>query len=303
MSGLLIETKKKIGSFKNTKKITKAMELVAASKMRYFQKKAVASRAFAWDLIDILKRNGEIDNSSIYMEERKEGKTVFVLFTSDKGLCGALNSKLTKALFNSKEWNDTPEKDRLLLTIGKKSYDFAKFNGIPVEAKFVGLKEKMTPIDALEVIEPILKYWTEENVKNIIMVAPHYKNAFTYYPIVKSFLPLTPKNLTEHIGKEKELAEVKEDITTRSKNDYMIYEPGHEAVIEQLTENLVETLFIQAFFELKAAEYSSRMIAMKNATDNTDKIIEELTLDLNKARQQVITSELADLVNAAEAVQ
>lgn len=299
MSGLLIETKKKIGSFKNTKKITKAMQLVAASKMKFFQKKAVNSRQFAIDLLHILQmslKNQEVKNT--FTEIRTKGKTVFILFSSDKGLCGGLNNNLMKGIFQSKKWMETPEKDRLLMTIGRKALAYAKFNGIPVEKSFIQLKENMQPIDALDVVSEIIDYWKHQEVKEVIMMSPHYKNAFTYYPIQKTFLPFSIENLKHHIGKEKsDEKEIKE-----SDNRYMLYEPSHEEVLTHLTEELITTLFIQAFFELKASEYSSRMIAMKNATDNADKIIEDLTLDLNKARQQVITTELADLINAGEAM-
>lgn len=299
MSGLLIETKKKIGSFRNTKKITKAMELVAASKMKFFQKKALNSRQFALDLLDILKinlKNDEVKN--LFTEKRTEGKVVFILFSSDKGLCGALNNNLVKGLFRSKKWEETHEEDRILLTIGRKALSYAKFNNVKVAKSFIQLKEDMKPIDALDVVSDIIDFWKHHDVKEVVMVSPHYKNAFTYYPVLKTFLPFSIENLKPHIGEDEE---VEEEIK-RSDNRYMLYEPGHTEVITHLTEELVTTLFIQAFFELKASEYSSRMIAMKNATDNADKIIEDLTLDLNKARQQVITNELADLINAGEAM-
>lgn len=299
MSGLLIETKKKIGSFKNTKKITKAMELVAASKMKFFQKKALNSRKFAFDLLNILKINLNNQEAKNKLTEiRETGKTVFILFSSDKGLCGGLNNNLIKGVFSSNKWNETTEKNRILFTIGKKALSFAKFRGIKVEKSFFELKENMKPIDTLDVVSEIIKYWNKNSVKEVVMMSPHYKNAFTYYPILKTFLPFSEENLKSHLGVEKKAEkEVKE-----SRNHYMLFEPNFNTVIEHLTTELITTLFIQAFFELKASEYSSRMIAMKNATDNADKIIEDLTLELNKARQQVITTELADLINAGEAM-
>lgn len=301
MSAVLIETKKKIGSFKNTKKITKAMELVAASKMKFFQKKAINSRLFAFDLLHILRMNlKNYDARNVFMEERPEGKTVFILFSSDKGLCGGLNNQLIKGLFNSKKWKDTAKTDRVLLTLGKKGLNYAKFNKIHVEKSFIQLKENMTPIDALDVIADIIDFWKNHQVKEVVMMSPHYKNAFTYYPILKTFLPFSMENIKQHLGPESEMKE-KSDVK-ESDNQYMLYEPNHHEVIDHLTEELISTIFIQGFFELKASEYSSRMIAMKNATDNAERIIDDLTLDLNKARQQMITTELADLINASEAM-
>jgi F-type H+-transporting ATPase subunit gamma len=126
----LLEIKKKINGVKNTRKITKAMQLVAASKMQYFQKKALSSRKYTLELLDLLKINLIHKAKSVYTEKREEGPTLFVIYTSDKGLCGPLNSKILNALFKSPDWINTPDKDKLLLTIGKKSTDFAKHNKI-----------------------------------------------------------------------------------------------------------------------------------------------------------------------------
>lgn len=120
MSGSLLEVKKKIIGVKNTRKITKAMQLVAASKMRQFQKKAITAREFTIDLYKTLKNNLSESESNLYTKKRANGKTLFVIYTSDKGLCGPLNNKLTNTLFRSNQWNELPEEKRLLITIGKK---------------------------------------------------------------------------------------------------------------------------------------------------------------------------------------
>src|SRR5690606_30019692 len=120
------------------------MQLVAASKMRVFQKKAVYSRTYVWDLLKILRRNLKESIDSPLTEKRTKGKTLFVLYTSDKGLCGALNSRILKTLLQSDLWSKTPLEDRLLITIGKKSHDFAKFRNIPVAKAFQSVNEKLT---------------------------------------------------------------------------------------------------------------------------------------------------------------
>lgn len=304
MSGSLNEIKKKIKATKNTRKITKAMQLVAASKMRKFQKKAISSRGFAWELLNILKRGFDENTDLSLCEQREDGKTVFVLYTSDKGLCGALNSRLIKGLFQSELWLNTPAEDRILVTIGKKSMDYAKYNQIPVDKSFNGVNEDMSSLEALDLIDAILEYWDKKKVKQIVMAAPHYKNSLVFYPVVKTFLPFGLEMIDEHLNAEA-MAEGLDSVTEEGvEEDFeppMLYEPSEAEFQEQLVLQIVHALFVQSFLELKAAEYSSRMIAMQNATDAAGDIIHRLTLQFNKARQAAITQEIAELVSGSMA--
>jgi F-type H+-transporting ATPase subunit gamma len=294
----LLETRKKIKSVKQTRKITKAMQLVSASKMKVFQRKAVAARQYAWDLLGVLRHYLTDEQVTAFFEKREKGKTVFVLYSSDKGLCGPLNTKLTKALFSSDAWQKTPADQRLLVTIGKKAFDFAQYNEIVIDKNFKGVKENLTMLDALEFIDPILGYWTKGNVKQIYMVAPHYKSTLVFYPLVKTFLPFSFEMVEEHMNVE---AEAERKALVQEKGNYMIYEPSKQRIIEVLFEQILQMLFVQAFFELKAAEYSSRMIAMQNATDNATELVDKLTLVYNKARQSKITQELSEMAGTMSA--
>lgn len=295
----LLETRKKIKSVKQTRKITKAMQLVSASKMKVFQKKAVSARGYAWDLLAVLKHHLTEQQRNVFMEQRETGKTLFVLYSSDKGLCGGLNTKLQKALFNSKLWKETPADQRLLITVGKKGYDYSNYNEIPIEKSFKGLKENMTTLDALEFIKPITDYWMDRTVKKIYMVAPHYKSTLVFYPLLKTFLPFSLEMIGEHLNVEEE--EKREEVLPTT-NTFMFFEPTEERVVEVLFEQVIQLLFLQSFFELKAAEYSSRMIAMQNATENAGDLIDKMTLQLNKARQAKITQELTEIAGAMAAM-
>ncbi|MBP7819401.1 ATP synthase F1 subunit gamma [Candidatus Gracilibacteria bacterium] len=312
MSGSLLEIRKKIGGVKNTRKITKAMQLVAASKMRQFQKKAMSVREYTHDLLKVMVEN-KFDQQvlSKYMTKREAGPTLFVLYTSDKGLCGGLNVKLTKALINSKLWQETPADDRLLITIGRKSHDFAKSNKIPVALSFNGVPERISNFEMLNIVDKILDFWRKELCKEIHFIAPHYKNSFTFYPVRKVYLPFSVSMLAQHLGSQEELlseltkteTEAEAELENyRLKRDLMLYNPNKERVVERLHEQIVENLFMQSFMELKAAEYSSRMIAMQNATDAADRMIKELSLTYNKARQAAITREIAELSGAMSAI-
>ncbi len=295
MSGSLLEIRKRIGGVKNTRKITKAMQLVAASKMRQFQKRAVSTRRYVWDLIDLLEANLAV--SSQYTEMRTEGQVLFVLYTSDKGLCGPLNNKLINGLFRSERWTSLKESERMLVTLGKKGHDFARNNGIHVDKHFSGVPEKMNNVDALKLVDELLGFWRSGAVKEIVLVAPHYKNSFTFYPVLKTFLPFSREMVESNIGTEenKHRRHSKPD-------DLMIYEPTKAHVISRLHEQVVSSLFLESFLELKASEYSSRMMAMQSATDAADKVTAELSLQYNKARQQAITQEIAELVGASAAI-
>lgn len=327
MSGSLLEVKKKIIGVKNTRKITKAMQLVAASKMRQFQKKAISARNFTVDLYEILKKNLTKDTKNLYSLIRPNGKTLFVLYTSDKGLCGPLNTKLINTLFRSKKWTDLPAEKRLLITIGKKSLNFAKSNQIPVEQSFVGLPEKFGTLDILQVIAPILHLWKNRRLKEVVFIAPHYKNSFTFYPVMKTFLPFSEEAISKIIGianetitdstpeeeldEDTEIEEPEESTEEESQESteenlrdvYMLFSPSKKEVVKSLYRQIVESLFIQSFLELKAAEYSSRMIAMQNATDAADRITTDLNRVYNKARQSAITQEIAELIGASMALE
>lgn len=300
MSGNLLEVKKKISGVKNTRKITKAMQLVAASKMRQFQRRALHARAYVWDLFQVLNNNLDAQSTSVYTQQRREGKVLFVLYTSDKGLCGALNTKLNQSLLRSERWKELEEDERLLVTIGKKSKDFAKNNGLPIAKSYEGIPEKLSNLDALAAVDGILDFWRSGEVKEVVIIAPHYKNSFTFYPVMKTFLPFSQKSIDSVLGA---LDEDDRPKFEERRNKFMLFEPSEELVLERLYEQLIQAMFIQSFLELKASEYSSRMIAMQNATDSADRIVGELTLVYNKARQAAITQEIAELIGAKMALE
>lgn len=302
MPGGLIEIKKRIRATKNTRKITSAMQLVAASKMRVFQKKAISSRTYAWELLHALKSNLKEVAHSPLTQKREEGKVLFLLYTSDKGLCGALNTRILKTLMSSNLWNNTPAEDRLLVTIGKKSYDFATYRNIPVEKAFKPMNEKLTLMEGVGILDTVVGYFVRGEVKEIHMVAPHYKNSLVYYPVVKTYLPFSEDMIDQHVRALEHAEgimirdELEEEEDVANDETPHVFEPTKERFLEVLIEQIVYSIFMQSFFELKAAEYSSRMVAMQSATDAAGDIIDRLTLRYNKARQAAITQEIAEIV-------
>ena len=282
---VLIETKERLGSTRDTHKITKSLQLVAASRMKHYQKKAVAVRTFSDEILGQMRLAGSASFDNQYTQERSEGKRLFVLITSNKGLCGNLNQRVLKKLFTSSEWLDTPEEDRLLITIGKKSTDAARRMGIVAYASFPTVMETLDPLGALSVIDTIIAPWTEGVCKEIFLAYPRYISPFVNEPTIKKYLPYeTP--LSEN--------------TLETETRLPVYlEPNPETVREALWHQFIQMLFMTGFYEMKASEYSSRMVAMKKATDAAQDMIDALTLELNKARQAKITQELAELAGAS----
>lgn len=299
MSGSLLEIKKQIGGVKNTRKITKAMQLVASSKMRQFQKRALSARSYVWGLLGILQNNLDASMESPFTKGNPDGKVLFVLYTSDKGLCGALNNKLIQALLRSEKWKALAESERDLITIGRKSRDFAKNSKIKVLKSFTGVPEKLSTLDAISVVDSVIETWLTGEYREVIFIAPHYKNSFTFYPVMKTFLPFNEGTTVSTLGP---LDEAEKPELLASESLFMAFEPDEEVVLTRLYEQLVTALFIQSFLELKASEYSSRMIAMQNATDAADRMISDLTRIYNKARQAAITQEIAELIGASMAL-
>lgn len=291
----LIEVKQQIQSTKNTKKITKAMQLVAASKMKKFQKVAVNSREFSRMLVSALHLSGRSLEETSYGKALGE-KKLFVLLTSDKGLCGAMNTKLQKTLFKSDLWISAGTQ-RELITIGRKSTDSAKYMDIEPKKSYVNISEEMTPLDALEIIDGILSEWDSGEYAEVHLVSPWYVNPFVFHSRIKQMLPLSQEMMNIYLEEAEIEHQQKEALP-----DTVIHEPSEERVAQGISLQIVRSMFTESFYQLKATEYSSRMVAMKKATEAADDQIKILTGKFNKARQAAITQQLAELASASEAM-
>jgi F-type H+-transporting ATPase subunit gamma len=277
MSGKLIKLKSKIKATTKTKKITKALELIAASKLKNFQDKALMSQKFEEELIRVAQLNYDLDFENIYTELREEGKTLFVLYTSDKGFCGPLNSKLISTLTKSDLWKNTPIENRLLITIGKKGYDFARNNKISVVKSFQEIEENISIPNLASIIDEVVSLWDQNLIKDLHMVTPYFKNTFAYYPKIEKFLPLNFKDNDET-------------------HPNTIFESNSQEFLQGIFLKIIFAKFFRSFMELKATEYSSRMLAMQNSTNSASEIIKSLTLKYNKSRQESITNEIAEIL-------
>ena len=265
--------------------------------MKGFQRKAVATRAYAKALVAGLDEARAAWSELSFAEKREQGKTLFVIVTSDKGLCGSLNQQLIRTLLREPRWNALSNDQKLLFTIGRKSYEAMNSREIPVAKRFEGLKEDMRPLDALVIVNEILERWVSKEIKDVLFVQPEYVNAFTTKVVVKQYLPFSKDMVATHLGEEAVNGPQQDN-----PNPEAYFEPSREELIEALATQLLESLFTHAFFELKASEYSSRMVAMKNASEAAGDMIKSLTREYNKARQAAITQQLAELAGAGAAM-
>lgn len=287
------------------------MELVAASRMRSFQRKALGTRAYAWDLLHAITVHHANVTELSWGEKRDPSLPVlFVILTSDKGLCGSLNQQLLRFLWNASEWKSLPPNQRLLITIGRKSAEAANAAGIKPVKEFDGIRETLDPLTSLALVEKIVGYWTRKECREIVIISPHYANPFVFYPTLKRYLPFSPEMVESHlVWKAPVSASLKllpsgemDSVDAPFHEPPQFLEPSREELIESLVHQLIQSLFLQAFYELKATEYSSRMVAMKNATEAADKRLHEFTHEYHKIRQGAITQQLAELAGGSAAL-
>ncbi len=291
----LTEIKERITSTSDTRKIASSLQLVAASKMKGYVRKALSTRQYATGLLQALELLTLSGEDLPFQKRETTGKHAFILITSDKGLCGSLNQKLIRFLFDSPEWQREPKDKRTLITIGRKGTEAAKSLKEKPILSYPGIGEDITPLKALGIIDEVLKLWHENFVDQISIVSPHYVSPFINQPTLKTFLPFSVDMVKSHLSWHNEHSP---ELTSAP-----LLEPDPARVTESLAFQIIQTLFTESFYELKASEYSSRMVAMKKATDSATDLISELTLEYNKARQAAITQQVSELASAAEATE
>jgi len=282
------EIRSKIGSIKNTQKITRAMEMVAASKMRKTKDRMMATRPYSKKIGQIIKHlahaNPEYKHS--FLIERPVKRVGIIVISSDRGLCGGLNSNLfRKTLIQMMQWsNANIEVD--VCTVGTKAFGF--FSNL--KANLVGQVSKLgdTPHqhDIIGIIKIMLDAYAEGRIDELHVVSNEFVNTMTQKPTIEKLLPVVAGELEEGLN---------------GHWDY-IYEPDAKEVLDHLLTRYVESIVYQGLVENNACEQAARMVAMKSASDNAGNIISELQLVYNKARQAAITQEISEIVAGAAAV-
>lgn len=283
------EIRAKIKSVENTRKITRAMEMVAAAKMRKAQERMHAARPYAEKIRQVAahlaRANPEYKHP--YLVKRDEIKNIgIILITSDKGLCGGLNTNVLRLVTTRmKEW-DSKGAGILLTPIGNKGLSFMTRIGAKIQSKLTGLGDTPHVESLIGAVKAMLDAYVAGEVDSIYISYNHFINTMKQAPTFEQLLPLTAENMES--GSEGHW-------------DY-IYEPDAKQVVDELLLRYVESLVYSAVTENQASEQSSRMVAMKAASDNAKSVIGELKLVYNKARQAAITKEISEIVGGAAAV-
>lgn len=281
------EIRTKISSIQSTQKITSAMEMVAASKMRKAQERMQLGKPYARRMRSVV---GHIANAApeyqhMYMEKREISRVGYIVVSTDRGLCGGLNINLFKTTVKSmKEWNDKGI-DIDLCLIGAKATAFFNSYGGNVIAAARDLGEEPAIADLIGGVKAMLDAYEEGKIDRLFLVSNQFVNTMTQDPLVEQLLPL----------------EAEESEEMKHHWDY-IYEPDAKALLEGLLTRYIESQVYQAVVENGACEQAARMLAMKNATDNAGDLIDDLQLIYNKARQAAITQELSEIVSGAAAI-
>ncbi len=279
------EIKSQIKSIKNTRKITKAMEMVAASKMRRAQERMRASRPYAEKMRQVVSHmaSGHLEYKHPYTLERPVKRVGYIIVFSDCGLAGGLNVNLFKtALQSIAAWREQGvEVD--IAAFGSKGVAAFRRYGLVAEKSHLGDAPKLT--DLIGVIKVMLDAYDAGKIDRLYLVENEFVNSMTQKPQVTQLIPIQPSD-------EKEI---------KYHWDY-IYEPNAEEIVDTLMERYIESLVYQGVVENVACEMAARMVAMKSASDNAGKLIHELQLVYNKARQAAITQEISEIVAGAAAV-
>ncbi|MFB3104738.1 MAG: F0F1 ATP synthase subunit gamma [Pseudomonadales bacterium] len=282
-----MEIKKKIGSVENTQKITSAMQMVAASRMRRTQDRMREGRPYADKIRQVIGHlaNANPEYRHIFMETRDVKRIGYIVVSTDRGLCGGLNINLFRTLVKDMaEWHARNVEVDLGL-IGNKAVGFFRSVGGNIVAALTNVGESPVVADLIGGVKLMFDAYEEGRIDRLFIVSNEFVNTMTQKPVIRQLLPLNPE----------------QDESYHHRWDY-IYEPEAQQLIEGLVKRFVESQVYQAVVENGACEQAAKMIAMKSATENAEKLIDELSLIYNNARQAAITQEIAEIVGGAAAV-
>ncbi|AVI61928.1 F0F1 ATP synthase subunit gamma [Halomonas sp. GFAJ-1] len=291
------EIRTQIGSIKNTQKITSAMEMVAASKMRKAQDLMKASQPYANQIRNVVAHIAdadiEQDDKHRYMVERPVSRVGYIVVSTDRGLCGGLNVNLFKAVLkDAMAWKQEGVELDFCALGSKAGAFFRNYGGNLVAAKS-GLGGAPTVEGLIGSIKVMLEAYDDGRLDRLYVVYNEFVNTMTQRPVVRQILPLSPD-----MGAE---AKHDEENARPGSWDYL-YEPDAKALLDSLLVRFIESQVYQAVVENGACEQAARMIAMKSATDNAGNLIDDLEMVYNKARQAAITQEISEIVGGASAV-
>jgi len=283
----LKDIKRRIRSVKNTQQITKAMKLVAASKLRKAQLAILEARPYAVKMMDVLNHLAARCNNDLHplLDVRDGNKHLFLIITADKGLCGGFNGSVIRK--TAKYLKENPQNENSLIIAGKKGNDVFRNRSVNIIDDYIGWTKDFNYLKAQAIGENLATLFSEKKVDKVFMIYNEFKSVMAQEVIVEQLLPVVPEKLKHQEGS--------------FVVDY-IYEPDEETILDELLKRYMTVEVYRAFLESSASEHGARMTAMDSATRNAGEMISALTLTYNQARQAYITKELIEIVNGAEAL-
>lgn len=279
------QIKRRIVASQNISKITKAMEMVAASKMKRAQDQALAARPYAQVLQESLHKLAEHTGKDLHplFKKNETGKAILTVISTDRGQCGSLNTILFK---NMVRWL-REHQDGQIIAVGKKAVAFCRANGIQIYAQFTSLPEKISLRDILPIATLVMQKFLSSEFRSVEVLNTDFVNTLTQRPNMFQLLPIEPEPMYQ------------ETSTSPVISSEYVFEPSARAILDQLLPYFIENSLYQTFLESRASEHSARMVSMKNASENAKDLVTELQLLYNKSRQANITNELLDITTAA----
>lgn len=285
--------RRRIKSVTNTRKITKAMELVAASKMRKAMQSVLGTRPYArlaWDTIRFIGAKIDTSLHPLLLERTEIKHVLLLLLTSDRGLAGGFNSNIIKKTFEEiKSFGKDIEIQTVC--IGKRGSDAMRRAGLPIFASFTDITNNTKFEEVLPIGRMVIQEFEKGNFDKVLIAYTDFVSALTQKPLILELLPLgKPDDASEIVGKKE------------MESEYL-FEPSPRIVLDRMLPRLVETMVYQAVLESAASEHSSRMMAMRSASDAAEDMINDLVFTYNQARQAGITQEIAEISSGAAALQ
>ncbi len=284
----LRDIKKRIGTVKNTQKITKAMKMVAAAKLRRAQSAVIGSRPYADNLkqvvTDIAQRSSSKNSNTLFVARDEVKKVGVIVFSSNRGLCGGFNSNLMRRTDRFLKELKAKNIAYHLIVVGKKGRDFMVARHYKIDRFEPNWADAFSYNDALDFTENVVNEFSSQKIDEFYLMYNQFKSAISQEVTLEKLLPVAIEEGEEFVG-----------------IDYL-YEPKKEELLDELLPKYLATQVYKAHLESVASELGSRMSAMDNATKNASEMISSLTLRYNRARQAAITTELMDIVNGAEAI-
>lgn len=294
----LRDIRRRIKSVKNTRQITRAMQLVSSSKMKRAQDAAVAGRPYALLLADLLDTVGEkldLAGASIshpFFEKREVKTRGILILSTDKGLCGPLNTNLFRKIV------ENVKGEAKFVAVGRKATQFVSRSKRNLIADFT-VSDKALFVELRPMLKLLIDSYLSGEIDTIEVAYPSFVNVLVQEPVIQSLLPIV--DLREVLEQLKKRVGELPSLEARTDTREMVFEPSAQDVLERLPDLYVKVIIHQLLLESRAAEYSARMVAMKAATDNASNLVDDLTLDYNKARQAAITQEILEIAAAAAA--